>query len=70
MVSVEPFGNAAQALKAAAAYDLLIIDGPARTSAATLEIAKAAGLVVPFVAEQPLYLLCRTATKRMKCYSS
>ncbi|OYV32717.1 MAG: hypothetical protein B7Z80_26095 [Rhodospirillales bacterium 20-64-7] len=46
MVSVEPYGNAAQAIKAAAAYDLLIIDGPARTSAATLEIAKAAGLVV------------------------
>ena len=46
VVSVEPFGNAAQALKAATAYDLLIIDGPARTSAGTLEIAKAAGLVV------------------------
>ena len=46
LVSVEPFGNAAQALKAATAYDLLIIDGPARTSSATLEIAKAASLVV------------------------
>jgi chromosome partitioning protein len=46
IVSVEPFGNAAQALKAAASYDLLIIDGPARTSSATLEIARAAGLVV------------------------
>ena len=45
-MSVEPFGNAAQALKAAASYDLLIIDGPARTSSATLEIARAAGLVV------------------------
>jgi len=45
-VTVERFANAAQALKAAAVYDLLIIDGPARTATATLEIAKAVGLVV------------------------
>lgn len=46
VVSVEAFATAAQALAAASAYDILIIDGPARTSAATLEIAKAASLVV------------------------
>ena len=45
-VSVESFGTAAQALAIADRYDLLIIDGPARTSAATLEIAKASSLVV------------------------
>jgi chromosome partitioning protein len=46
VVSVEAFATAAQALAIASAYDILIIDGPARTSAATLEIAKAASLVV------------------------
>lgn len=46
VVSVEAFGTAAQALAVAGAYDLLIIDGPARTSAATLEIARASNLVV------------------------
>ena len=45
-VSVEAFATAAQALAAANGFDLLIIDGPARTSEATLEIAKAADLVV------------------------
>jgi chromosome partitioning protein len=46
IVSAEAFATAAQALKAADGFDLLILDGPARTSAATLEIAKAADLVV------------------------
>jgi len=45
-VSVEAFGTAAQALAVADGYDILIIDGPARTSQGTLEIAKAASLVV------------------------
>lgn len=44
--SVESFKTAAQALKLAAQFDYLIIDGPARASAATLEIAKAATLIV------------------------
>ena len=46
VVSVEAFANAAQALAAAEAFDLLVIDGPARTSSATLDIARAADLVV------------------------
>jgi chromosome partitioning protein len=46
VVSVEAFATAAQALNAAKDFDLLVIDGPARTSQATLEIAKAADLVV------------------------
>ena len=46
MVSVEAFATAAQALEAAKGYDLLIIDGPARTSSATLDIARAADLIV------------------------
>lgn len=46
VVSAEAFATAAQALEAAQGYDLLIIDGPARTSTATLEIARAADLVV------------------------
>ncbi len=45
-VSVEAFATAAQALAVADGYDILIIDGPARTSQGTLEIAKAASLVV------------------------
>lgn len=45
-VSVEAFATAAQALAVADGYDILIIDGPARTSQATTEIAKAANLVV------------------------
>jgi chromosome partitioning protein len=45
-VSVEAFATAAQALAVADGYDILIIDGPARTSQATAEIAKAANLVV------------------------
>jgi len=46
VVSVESFKTAAQALSVAEHFDILILDGPARTSQATLEIAKAANLVV------------------------
>lgn len=45
-VSVEAFRTAKQALSIADHYELLIIDGPARTSSSTLEIAKVANLVV------------------------
>ncbi len=44
--SVESFKTAAQALRNANQYDLLLLDGPARASSATLEIAQAATLVV------------------------
>jgi chromosome partitioning protein len=44
--SVESFKTAAQALKLAPQFDYLIIDGPARASTATLDIAKAATLIV------------------------
>jgi chromosome partitioning protein len=44
--SVESFKTATQALKLASQFDYLIIDGPARASAATLEIARAASLIV------------------------
>ena len=46
VVFVEAYRTAAHALKQAAQYDLLVIDGPARTSSATLEIARVASLVV------------------------
>lgn len=46
IISVESFGTAAQALGTADHYDLLILDGPARTSQATLQIARAANLTV------------------------
>lgn len=46
VVSVEAFATAKQALKATRQYELLVIDGPARTSRATLEIALTASLVV------------------------
>ncbi len=46
MVSVEAFATAAQALGVANGFDILILDGPARTSQATLEIARAANIVV------------------------
>ncbi|SFU83001.1 chromosome partitioning protein [Nitrosomonas eutropha] len=46
VISVEAFATAAQALEAIYGYDLLIIDGPARTSSATLEISRAADLIV------------------------
>jgi chromosome partitioning protein len=45
-VAAEPFATAAQALRQASQYDLFIIDGPARASRATLEIAQVADLVV------------------------
>ena len=45
-VSVEAFATAAQALGIANGFDILILDGPARTSQATLEIARSANLVV------------------------
>src|SRR3954467_14764313 len=38
--SVESFKTAAQALAVGDAYDLLVLDGPARASVATLEIAR------------------------------
>ena len=44
--SVEAFKTAAQALRIAPDYDILVLDGPARASAATLEIARKAALVV------------------------
>ena len=43
---VEIFPTAQQALREASKYDLLIIDEPARTSHATLEIAQKADLVI------------------------
>lgn len=46
VVSVEAFATALQALAAADGFDLLVIDGPARTSQATLEIARASSIVV------------------------
>lgn len=45
-VAAEAFATAEQAIRAAAHFDLLIIDGPARTSRGTLEIARVADLVV------------------------
>lgn len=45
-VSVESFRSAAAALATRDKVDLLILDGPARTSQATLEIAKVADVVV------------------------
>jgi chromosome partitioning protein len=45
-VAAESFATAAHALKIADQYDLLIIDGPARTSSGTLDIARVADLVV------------------------
>jgi chromosome partitioning protein len=44
--STEAFRTAAQAIRMANQFDLLVIDAPARASAATLEIARAAALVV------------------------
>ena len=45
-IEVESFKTAALALPHACRYDMFIIDGPARTSEATLEIARAAHLVI------------------------
>jgi chromosome partitioning protein len=44
--SVEAFKTAAQALRVALQFDCLVLDGPARASAATLEIAREASLIV------------------------
>jgi len=44
--SVEAFKTAAQALKTTPEYDLLVLDGPARASAATLAIGQQAALVI------------------------
>jgi|SRR4051794_11745064 chromosome partitioning protein len=46
VIAVEAFRTAAQALKAGNNFDLLLLDGPARASAATLEIARYADLIV------------------------
>ena len=45
-ISVESFKTAKNAIQQASNYDLLIIDGPARTSVGTLEIANHSDLVV------------------------
>ncbi len=45
-ISIEAYATAAQALSVAPQYDLLVLDGPARTSAATLEIARSSSVVV------------------------
>lgn len=44
--SVEAFKTATQALRIAPDYDVLVLDGPARASAATLEIGRQASLVI------------------------
>lgn len=46
IISAEAYATAAQALAVAQHYDLLILDGPARTSAGTLEIARSSSIVV------------------------
>ena len=45
-ISVESYRSAAAALAVRDQVDLLILDGPARTSAATLEIARVADVIV------------------------
>jgi chromosome partitioning protein len=45
-VSVESYRNATSALAVRDRVDLLILDGPARTSAATLEIARVADVII------------------------
>jgi chromosome partitioning protein len=45
-LSVELFRNAAQALAAADGHDLLVLDGPAKASTGTTEIARRADLIV------------------------
>ncbi len=46
VISTEAYATAGQALAVAGQYDLLILDGPARTSSATLEIARNSSIVV------------------------
>ena len=45
-IEVQAFPSAAQALTKANDYDVLIIDGPARTNKSTLEISKASKLII------------------------
>ncbi len=45
-LSVELFRSIGEATKAAAPYDLLVVDGPAKASTSTTEIAKKAQLVI------------------------
>lgn len=45
-ISVQPFKTSEQAIKEANNVDLLVIDGPARTSKASLEIAKHSDLII------------------------
>ena len=51
--SVELFGTAKQAIESAGDVDLLILDGPARASKGTPEIAKVADLVVQSTGVSP-----------------
>lgn len=46
VVAVERFGTVGQAVKAAAGYDLMILDGPPHATMGTLQIAEASTLVV------------------------
>ena len=46
VIPVERFGSVDQALKAAAPYDLVIIDGPPHSTAGTLKIAETADMTV------------------------
>lgn len=45
-ISVELFASITEAIKAAAGRDLLVVDGPAKASASTTEIARKAQLIV------------------------
>lgn len=45
-VSVESYRSVTAALAVAPSYDLLIVDGPARTSTGTLELARASDIIV------------------------
>lgn len=46
LFSVESFKTAAQAIQSQENYDLLVIDGPARASKGTLEIAQVSDLII------------------------
>lgn len=46
IASVEVFASVKKALSLADNYDLLVLDGPARSSAATLELGKSADIVI------------------------
>lgn len=46
VISIESYRSVAAALTVATDYDLLVVDGPARTSAGTLALAKAADVIV------------------------